>query len=55
MLEQVFRGYLIENPLCKVIDMEDEDGPIEVEYIYGVHNDVRCMLEFDKRARLELE
>ena len=52
-LEQTFKGYFAENPLRKVIDMEDE--PIEVEYIYGVHNDVRCILEFDKRARLDLE
>ena len=37
-LEKVFRSYLLENPLHRVYDMEDEEE-IEVEYLHGYYND----------------
>ena len=52
-LEKVFKGYFLENPLSKVFDLDEEK--IEVEYVHGFYNDVRYVVEFDKRFRLELE
>ena len=52
-LEKVFRSYLFENPLHRVYDLEEEK--IEVEYMHGFYNDIRHMVEFDKKARLHLQ
>ena len=55
-LEYVFKGYFVENPISRVLDMDEEENrAIEVEYIYGAYNDVNYIVEFDKRARIDLE
>ena len=53
-IEKVFVSYFGENPIHKVLDYEEEESKIEVEYLHGYYNDVRYIAEFDKRIRVEL-
>ena len=56
-IEKVFVSYFGENPIHKVLDQEgpEEESKIEVEYMHGSVNDARYIVEFDKRARVDLQ